>query len=151
MGFRFCSCRVKNRRTGHVLKLQVNRNGYVKVTLCKNGKNKHWYLHRLVMDNFVGICPSHKEVNHKDCIKSHNHIKNLEYVTKSRNAKHAYENGRKASGEKHHLSTFTNKEIKKIRKMYLTGAYTQKEISIMFNMTREYISLIVNQKVRQYG
>ena len=50
------------------------------------------YVHRLVAASFLGVPPSpdHSQVNHKDCNKSNNAVKNLEYVTPAENMAHQF-------------------------------------------------------------
>ena len=49
-------------------------------------------------------------------------------------------------GEKNHMSKFTWKIINKLRKLYKTGKYTQRELAKMFGMTYSNICLIINYK-----
>lgn len=69
------------------LKPQDNGNGYLYVVLQKDKKRFKKYVHRIVANAFIGF--SKLEVNHKDLNKKNNNIKNLEYVTKSENHRHA--------------------------------------------------------------
>lgn len=46
--------------------------GYKQVTLTKNGKGKHFYVHRLVASAFLLNPNGYKEVNHKDENKTNN-------------------------------------------------------------------------------
>jgi len=65
--------------SGKVLKPRITPNGYLKVTLYKDGVPKQESVHRLVMLAFVG--PSDLQVNHIDEDKTNNHIDNLEYLS----------------------------------------------------------------------
>jgi hypothetical protein len=65
----------------------VQHKGYVKIQLCKEGKHKNHFVHRLVLINFLN--ESKLEVNHKNMIKTDNSVGNLEYVTGSENVQHA--------------------------------------------------------------
>lgn len=57
--------------------------------------------HRLIWTRVHGPIPGHLEINHINGIKSDNRIANLELVTKSENAIHAYRIGlQSASGGK---------------------------------------------------
>jgi len=73
-------------------KLNIDRNGYIKVTLCLNSIYKTFYVHRLVADVFVENKNRLKFVNHIDCNKQNNYYKNLEWVTFQENMDHASEN-----------------------------------------------------------
>jgi hypothetical protein len=69
---------------------KANHRGYLQIWLSKNGKVSVKTMHRLVASAFHGN--SDKEVNHKDGNKLNNHYSNLEWVTKSQNMQHAYDN-----------------------------------------------------------
>jgi hypothetical protein len=63
--------------------------GYPRVGLSVNGRQKAILVHQLVAAAFIGPCPPGKEVNHRDGVKTHNSISNLEYVTRRENHRHA--------------------------------------------------------------
>ena len=76
-----------------VMKLDLNRRGYLYVHLCKNGKYKAYRVHRLVADAFVEN-PEHKEqVNHIDRNVLNNKSCNLEWCTNAENMEHAKKTG----------------------------------------------------------
>lgn len=55
-----------------------NARGYLKVGLYKNGKVKHFYVHRLVTDAYLPNPDNLPQVNHKDENKANNCLQNLE-------------------------------------------------------------------------
>ena len=55
-----------------------NARGYLKVGLCKNGKVKNFYVHRLVTDAYLPNPNNLPQVNHKDENKANNCLQNLE-------------------------------------------------------------------------
>jgi hypothetical protein len=75
-----------------ILGTKVNKFGYKEVALSKDGKTKTLLLHRLMAIHFVPNPDNLPVVNHKNGIKTDNRIENLEWVTRSQNAKHAYVN-----------------------------------------------------------
>lgn len=76
----------KSKRKGKVL-CKINTKGYERVHLCKDGKDRMYYVHRLVMDAFSpNPDPEHlKEVNHKNEDKSDNRLCNLEWCDRKYN------------------------------------------------------------------
>ena len=53
--------------------------GYHRVNLCKDGKRKCYYIHRLVAEAFIPNPNNLSQVNHKDEDKSNNCVENLEW------------------------------------------------------------------------
>lgn len=80
---------VINSKTGHTLKPSLGANGYYRVNLCKNGKAKMVYIHRLVAETFIPNPNNYNEVNHIDENKANNAIENLEWVNHKANINHA--------------------------------------------------------------
>lgn len=73
-----------------ILAVRISSNGYVKVKLSKHeGEKKveHW-VHRLVLEAFVGTPLSFAQANHKDGVKTNNRLSNLEWLMPSENARH---------------------------------------------------------------
>ena len=69
--------------------------GYLRVSLYDGGKQRKFYVHRLVAFSFLDE-PSNKdrnEINHKDGNKLNNSVSNLEWLTCQENLKHARDNG----------------------------------------------------------
>lgn len=132
---------------GKILKIRIDTNGYPYIRLYKDGKGKNVKIHKLIAETFIGSCPKGKEVNHIDGNKKNSHVDNLEYVTRSENIKHAFKLGlRNDRGENHYLHKLKEKDILKIKKLYGTRKYLQKEIAKMFNCNQQNISFIVNNK-----
>ena len=78
--------KVRNVKTGHILKHDVNIHGYHKVCLSKNGEQRVFAVHRLVATAFIPNPDNLPEVDHIDRDKSNNCVENLRWVTKSQNA-----------------------------------------------------------------
>lgn len=72
-------------------KLDKNNNGYIRVELANNGKNKKYYIHRLVAEYYLENPNNLKFVNHKNGNKQNNHYTNLEWISQKNNIKHSYE------------------------------------------------------------
>lgn len=85
--------RVKNSKTGRILKQGRHKQGYSLVWLSNDGRRRGRSVHSLVGEAFVPN-PNHKpQINHKDGVKSNNYVDNLEWSTGSENTQHAYDTG----------------------------------------------------------
>ena len=86
------------------LKPMLDKNGYHKVILYKNGKGKNFLIHRLVAKAFIPNPNNLPEVNHKDEDKSNNCVENLEWMSKIDNIN--YGTGIERSAKKRSKSVY---------------------------------------------
>ena len=63
---------------GRELEPQLTSDGYLKVTLSKDGTSKRFYVHRLVAMQFIDNINNLEQVNHIDGNKLNNNVTNLE-------------------------------------------------------------------------
>jgi len=128
-----------------VLRPLNNGKGYMQVSLRRNKKSHKKYVHRLVLEAFVGI--SSLDVNHKDTIKTNNCLKNLEYCTRQQNIHHAVKHGLRFQpcnkGEKHGRSKLNENNINEIR----NSAKNTTKLMKKFNVSRSTINRIKNRKI----
>ena len=114
-------------RAGHILKLGLDRKGYLVVILCGNGRRATRRVHQLVATAFLwprdGL-----EVNHIDGNKANNRLDNLELVTRSENCLHAYRTGLTAPraaalqvGEQHPSAKLCEDSVREIRTLSASG------------------------------
>ena len=75
------------------LKPSTHRDGYLKLTLSKNGKVTTNQIHRLVAQAFIANPDNLPMVNHIDGIKDNNNVSNLEWVSHIGNMRHAMDAG----------------------------------------------------------
>lgn len=75
------------------------KNGYLAVNLYKDGKCKHFYIHRLVAQAFIPNPQGLPCVNHKNADKHDNSVENLEWCTQSENILHCSRMGRHKTPE----------------------------------------------------
>ena len=61
------------------MNLHKDKNGYLLVSLRKNGSQKSKRIHRLVLAAFIGNCPVNMECHHLDSNPSNNQINNLKW------------------------------------------------------------------------
>lgn len=80
---------------GRIIKQRKQNSGYYLVWLRSenHAKSIAVTVHRLVAQTFIENPCNYEFVNHIDGDKSNNRVENLEWCTRSRNCKHAYEIG----------------------------------------------------------
>ena len=82
--------RVRNIKSGRILKPFLTKNGYLMHLLYENNKHKqkHLYLHRIIATAFIDNPGEKTQVNHIDENKLNNDLSNLEWCTERENAVH---------------------------------------------------------------
>lgn len=68
------------------LKQKLGKNGYVQVTLCKDGRMKTYLVHRLVAKAFIPNPQNNPQIDHINTIKTDNRVENLRWVTRKENS-----------------------------------------------------------------
>jgi hypothetical protein len=119
--------RVNPEMIRRILKLP---SGYISVTFGLNQKQFTNTAHRVVALTFIPNPENKRYVNHKDGIKHHNYVENLEWATPSENAKHAFDTGlstqilkiNEATGRDHHNS-------KSVLQYYKSGEFIKEYYS----------------------
>ena len=106
-----------NNSKERILKLYIERCGYLNVFLSKNGKRKMCSVHRLVAETFLENPENLPEVNHIDEDKTNNRVENLEWKTHRDNLNHGTHNERVAK------SNTNGKCSKKVIQLTLTGDF----------------------------
>ena len=80
--------RVRNIKSGRILKPQLRRDGYLRHCLYENNKQKNLLLHRIVATAFIDNPEGKPQVNHIDENKLNNDLSNLEWCTVRENMIH---------------------------------------------------------------
>lgn len=86
--------RTGQKRWGRMMTKMPDKDGYLRVGLNKNHKQRRFQIHRLVAIHFISGVG--EQVNHINGIKDDNRAVNLEWCTQSENQKHAYRIGLKS-------------------------------------------------------
>lgn len=87
--------RVKSLKNGKekILSPFKASNGYLRVSLSIDGKQKNFAVHRLVAMAFIPNPKNKSQVNHIDGDKLNNCVENLEWVSSKENMRHAFRTG----------------------------------------------------------
>ena len=80
--------KVRNIKSGRMLKPHLNHNGYLKHHLYRHDKQKELFLHRIIAIAFIDNPGKKPQVNHIDENKLNNDLSNLEWCTAKENLIH---------------------------------------------------------------
>jgi hypothetical protein len=128
--------------SGRLIKHGMDKRGYRRVTLSRNGKIERFLLYHLVAIAFIGPREKGKEINHIDGNPSNNRVDNLEWCTRSENALHAFRSlGRKPS----YKSKIDEEQVRKIRLMIKQGC-SQTYVRKIFGLSAGQVSRIHTRK-----
>jgi len=150
------SCKIGEWR---LVKLRKHSNGYLQFCLWKGGKQTTYFVHRLVLEAFVGPCPVGMQCRHfPDYHRSNNRLDNLRWGTPKENAADRTFHGhsskgkpRKTKGPVFHGSEHPNaklneEKVLEIRRLYKSGKYKQQELGAMHGMSYRTISDVVRRR-----
>lgn len=85
--------RIRNAKTGRILKTSINDKGYEQVCLRKDNKQHTERVHRLIAETFIEGGREDMNVTHKNDVRHDNRVENLEYATRSQIDRRAFERG----------------------------------------------------------
>jgi hypothetical protein len=123
-----------------ILKPQINKGGYLQLTLYISNIRANHRVHRVVGRVFLGE-NEELQINHKDGNKLNNHFTNLEYVTSKENHEHAIDNGLMPIGSKKPGAKLDEETVKKIKNLMLNGL-SDGEISDIIGTVTSTVSKI---------
>jgi hypothetical protein len=96
-------------------------NGYQRVYLSQAGKSVSFFVHRLVLETFVGSCPIGQQTCHNNGVRADNRLVNLRWDTPSSNQADRIKHGTFQCGEAASNARLTEKEVKEIWELHLKG------------------------------
>lgn len=127
---------------GRWIKPTYSQQGYIRYSIFA----KFQFAHRLVAKAFIQNKENKPHVNHIDCDKHNNNLSNLEWVTRSENTIHAYDNNRIPHGESHLKSKLTAADVSSIRGL-IKEKIKMSDIGIMFGVSRQTVFKIKNSMI----
>lgn len=128
---------VKFGRTKHVT---PDKEGYVQVRLCKNGKATTHRAARLVLAAFVGDNPS-MEAAHINNIRTDNRLTNLCWQTRTANEAHKTATGQRPKSTR---GMFTERLVSVVRDMRNSG-FLYEEMAALFGCHYTTLAFICNK------
>lgn len=145
--------RVYNEATKTILpQSEYKENEYITLSLTKIGGG-HVFIqpHRILLMtlNYIPGCEL-LDVNHRDGIKCHNWIWNLEWATRSENIQHALNNGLFNVGSTRDNTKLTEETVHQICKLIQDG-YSASQISSMINIPDCNIVKIVQNIINGFN
>ena len=120
-----------------IMKTSIDKDGYEHLVLCKDGKQKHFRVNRLVAQAFIPNPNNYPVVNHKDENKTNNRVENLEWCTITYNINYG---GRTEKASKKVICVTTGKIFKSID-----------EASKYYNIRGNHISACCKGKLQSCG
>lgn len=131
--------------TYRLMKARKNEYGYPFVML--GGKNrKKRFIHRLLLETFVGPCPPGMQCRHLDGDPGNYSMTNIEWGTPLQNIEDRRRHGTDNSGERNGHAKFTNKEAVEIRRRYAVGDISQAELAREYGVDGAGMCNLVNRK-----
>lgn len=141
-----------NGTIGRTLKQSVRKDGRLKVVLCKNKLHKTCKVHRIILETFVGKCPTGMECRHLDGNPQNNKLDNLCWGSHSDNEKDKSRHGTKMNpiwfdniGSKHGMAILNERDVPEIREMFKNGISCT-NIAKKYNVSRGCISEIIHKR-----
>lgn len=132
-------------RRGIMLKTKISQSGHINARLCKNGAH-HWkWVHRLVLEAFVGKGTVGDVCCHNNGQPSDNRVENLRWDTPAGNEADKITHGTIMCGSKNGMSRLSDDDIRSIRQMHISGTLG-KVIAARFCVTPANISSIIQNK-----
>lgn len=127
------------------LRLKLQKNGYVMVSLNRGRRQKSFYIHRLLMIIFRPREDfSTMYVDHINNVRYDNRLCNLAWVTAAENSNKKTLDGTQLLGVKNVFAKLTDEKVLEIRKLAKKHSYII--LSEMFGVTRGTISNIVSHR-----
>lgn len=111
----------------------VDRNGYLKVQICKDGKVTCTGAHRIACEAFHGPAPAGMVARHLNGIPSDNRPENLAWGTPSQNTQDRRDHGTFLLGDQCPPAKVTRDDVIEIRRLRALG-WTLKAIGSKFGL-----------------
>lgn len=127
-----------------LLKASQRSGEHCKLALQRNGRRSKIWVHRLVLETFIGPNPPGLECRHRDGDPTNNRLENLVWGTRVENQHDRKRHGTDNSGVRHYRALLTEAQVQEIRQQYAAGGITQAALGEMYGVSHRAVSKVVN-------
>jgi hypothetical protein len=133
-------------RTEKILKPIVNKwhRGYFTVNPYVGGHGRPKFVHRLILEAFIGPCPENYVCCHNDGNPQNNHISNLRWDTSKNNSEDMKKHGTYQHGENCCRAKLTIGQVEEIRAIYPSSRYSQRSLGSLYGVSAATVNRIMN-------
>lgn len=103
------------------------------------------YIHALVLNAFVGLCPAGCQALHGDNNTANNRLDNLRWGTPLENAADKVQHGTQTHGERHSTAKLSNADVDRLFDLRAQG-WKQRDIGTALGITQSHVSRILRGK-----
>lgn len=130
---------------GRMLRINVSDRGRPWVELSRDATRRAFFVHRLVLEAFVGLRPEGLECCHEDGDRANNRLGNLRWDTHASNMADMRRHGTDPRGERHGMAKLTEHDVREIRRRYAVGGVSQASLGREFGVTQRSVSYVVRR------
>lgn len=124
--------------------------GHIRVVMRNGNTKKTDYLHRLVLESFVGPCPDGMEACHfPDHNPSNNSIDNLRWDTSAENSKDRVRQGRSIRGSDVHGAKLSKADAEEVIRLGIQGL-KQRDIAAKFGISQVAVKEVLHGRNWRY-
>lgn len=136
---------------GGEIKQCTTRKGYKVICIYRNGGRFIRFVHRLILETFIGNCPKGLQCRHLNGNKEDNALTNLCWGTAQENVEDKIKHKRSYNrGERHPRALLNKQEVRLIFHSYHDGVHTMQELANFFNISKSAVNNIVSQRTWRY-
>ena len=130
------------------IKAFKNTYGYLVFGIRLNGRQSQKFVHRAVLESFVGPQPSNMQACHNNGKCDDNRLENLRWDALSSNQADRVRHDTHCRGERNPTAKLTSFQVQRIRLMKeVTPELSNRKIGKMFKMEKSTIAKILNYKL----
>jgi HNH endonuclease/NUMOD4 motif-containing protein len=133
------------RAVPRLLSRRVSGGGYLQVSLNGVGHARNHFVHRLVLEAFVGPCPRGLQARHLNGDCTDNSPSNLAWGTTAENVEDSIRHGTKPRGSAHANAKLTEDDVREIRRRVAMGT-SHSELAKAWHVSKATICSIAARR-----